>query len=237
MPRILPQELSYWFTTILEQRLRTLKVKNVHSAIADIVPQMMDKVPSEAYEPVNSTHAGHILFHGETSEENMKARQQELMDVHLTLPSKKPIYMYMTSPGGEVDAGLGLVSTIQGIQREGRPVNIHVQGGAYSMGAIILQAATKRTCEPYSFFLLHAFHYGSEEHRLDHHEDYIDYVKRQDQACDELFAARTGKPWTYFRKKYDRRHWFLSAQEALDENLVDEVSSPVVYKRFRRRHS
>jgi ATP-dependent protease ClpP protease subunit len=51
----------------------------------------------------------------------------------------------------------------------------------------------------------------------------LEFIKKQDQAVDRLFASRSGKPVSYFQKRYERRHWFLSAREALREGLVDAI--------------
>jgi ATP-dependent protease ClpP protease subunit len=56
-----------------------------------------------------------------------------------------------------------------------------------------------------------------------------------DLACAELFSARTGKPSKYYLDKWDRRDWWLTAKDALEEGLVDEITPSPVYKKLRKK--
>src|SRR5919106_5179739 len=71
--------------------------------------------------------------------------------------SPKPITMYINSAGGNVTDGLALHDTIREVVRRGIEVTIVVQGMAYSMGSVVLQAASegRRLAQPHSWIMIH----------------------------------------------------------------------------------
>src|SRR5438445_13881983 len=71
--------------------------------------------------------------------------------------SAKPITLYINSAGGNVTDGLALHDAIQEIVRNGVEVTAIVQGMAYSMGSVVLQAASprKRFAFPHSWIMIH----------------------------------------------------------------------------------
>jgi ATP-dependent Clp protease protease subunit len=137
-------------------------------------------------------------------------------------PDRK-ITLYLSSCGGENTAGLSIISTIHGIRRSGRIVNTHIQGSAYSMASFIAQAGTRRYIESYGTMMLHDIHWGVSLARRDQHIDYLEGAEIETDAVFQLYAERSGKPIAFWREKLKRRDWFVSAQEALDLGLVDEI--------------
>ena len=69
----------------------------------------------------------------------------------------RPISLYINSAGGNVTDGLAIHDSIRQIVRRGIEVSIVVQGMAYSMGSIVLQAASagRRVALPHSWIMIH----------------------------------------------------------------------------------
>src|SRR5215213_5508363 len=69
----------------------------------------------------------------------------------------RPITLYINSAGGNVTDGLAIHDSIRQIVRRGIEVTIIVQGMAYSMGSIVLQAASdgRRLALPHSWIMIH----------------------------------------------------------------------------------
>ena len=89
------------------------------------------------------------------------------------------------------------------------------------MGAILLQAFTRRQSMPSARFLLHD---GSSEEKgnVRDIERAVEFGKRQRAEDYRILADRTGKSASYWRKKL-AHDYILSATEALNEGLIDEI--------------
>ena len=71
--------------------------------------------------------------------------------------SPKPITLYINSAGGNVTDGLAIHDSIRQLIRRGIQVTIVVQGMAYSMGSVVVQAASdgRRLALPHSWIMIH----------------------------------------------------------------------------------
>ncbi len=132
----------------------------------------------------------------------------------------KDIFIYMNSPGGSVSAGLAIYDTMQYIKPD---VSTICVGMAASMGALLLTAgaAGKRISLPNSRIMIHqplggAYGQASD---IEIHAKEILLLRHR---LNEILSKHTGKPIEEIERDTDRDH-FLSAQEALDYGLVDQV--------------
>src|SRR2546430_17506722 len=71
--------------------------------------------------------------------------------------NNRPITLYINSAGGNVTDGLAIHDSIREIVSRGIEVTIVVQGMAYSMGSVVLQAASagRRLSYPHSWIMIH----------------------------------------------------------------------------------
>ena len=71
--------------------------------------------------------------------------------------SHKPITIYINSAGGNVTDGLAIHDAVRYLVSKGVQVTIVVQGMAYSMGSVVLQAASpgRRLAFPHSWIMIH----------------------------------------------------------------------------------
>jgi ATP-dependent Clp protease protease subunit len=133
---------------------------------------------------------------------------------------KQDISLYINSPGGSVTAGLAIYDTMQFMQCD---VATYCIGQASSMGAILLAAGTKgkRYALPHSRILIHqpfGGAHGTAKDILIHTEE----ILRLKKALYDILAVHTGKNADVIEKDCDR-DYFMSAEEAKNYGLVDEV--------------
>ena len=141
----------------------------------------------------------------------------------LFLQSQDPerdIQLYINSPGGSVTAGLAIYDTIQYITND---VVTICMGMAASMGALLLTAGAKgkRSALPNARIMIHQPLGGSQGQASDI-EIYAKEILTLREKLNEILAKHTGKDLKTIQRDTDR-NYFLSAKEAKDYGLVDEV--------------
>lgn len=104
-----------------------------------------------------------------------------------------------------------------------------------SMGSLIAQVADRRTMEPQAWFMIHEIACRMPYSKTSLIKDEAEAMERLEQQMFRLYADRTGKPVEYWRKKMHRRDWYLTAEEALAEGLIDEILTVPAYPRRRKR--
>lgn len=137
--------------------------------------------------------------------------------------SEKPINLYINSPGGVVTAGLAIYDTIQYVRA---PVSTICVGQAASMAALLLCAGTKgrRYALQHSRILIHQPLGGVQGQATDIDIQAREILKMRDRL-NEIFVLHTGQSIDKVRKDTDR-DFFMSAAEARDYGIVDEVFVP-----------
>ncbi len=135
----------------------------------------------------------------------------------------KDIMLYINSPGGVVTAGLAMYDTIQHVKCD---VSTICMGQAASMGALLLTAGTtgKRFALPHARILIHQPLGGFSGQATD-----IDIqakeILRTRAKLNEILAKHTGQDLKKVSKDTDR-DYYMSAEEAQEYGLVDEVLVP-----------
>ena len=134
--------------------------------------------------------------------------------------SKRDINIYINSPGGSVTAGLAIYDTMQYVTCD---VATYCVGVAASMGAILLTAGTKgkRYALPNSDIMIHQVSGGAQGTASDV-ERTVEYMIKLKKRLISILAYHTGKTVEQIQFDSDREYW-LTAQEAKDYGLVDEV--------------
>jgi len=134
--------------------------------------------------------------------------------------SSKPIYLYINSPGGSVTAGLAIFDTMQYVKSD--VVTICV-GLAASMGAFLLAAGTKgkRFALPNSQVMIHQ-PLGGMQGQATEIEIHAREILKTRERLNKILAERTGQPLEKIQHDTER-DYFLSAEEAKDYGLVDQV--------------
>jgi ATP-dependent Clp protease, protease subunit len=141
---------------------------------------------------------------------------------------REPITVIVNSPGGEVVAGLDVISQIRSIQRIGIEVRGHVMGDAASMAAVILAACCVRSATSLSRIMWHgvvSFTYGDQTDMKSQQRE----LERMTATIAKILTA-TAKPGTRYanpawvrRTMAEKRPVWIYPDEALAAGLVDEV--------------
>lgn len=132
----------------------------------------------------------------------------------------KDVHLYINSPGGSVTAGLAIYDTMQYVKPD---VSTLCMGQAASMGAILLAAGAKdkRFALPHSRILLHQPLGGVQGQATDI-DIHAREVLRIREELNGILSQHTGQTIKKLEKDTDR-DMFLSAKQALDYGIIDEV--------------
>jgi ATP-dependent Clp protease protease subunit len=133
---------------------------------------------------------------------------------------KKDIQLYINSPGGSVTAGMAIYDTMQYVKC---PISTVCVGMAASMAATILGAGAKgkRFSLPNAQILLHQVA-GGASGAASEIEITAKQIIRIKERLNKVLAKCTGQPLEKVEKDTDR-DFYLSAQEAKEYGLIDEV--------------
>ena len=160
-----------------------------------------------------------IFLQGAISDESANLVVAQMLFLQFDDP-KADINLYINSPGGSVTAGMSIYDTIQFVNCD---VATYCLGQAASMGAMLLTAGTKgkRHCLPNGRVMIHQPLAGTEGTTVEiliHAKEFI----RTKKILNDLLSKHTGQSVERIEKETDRDN-FMSAQEAVDFGLVDQV--------------
>ncbi len=132
----------------------------------------------------------------------------------------KDINIYINSPGGSVDSGLGIYDTMQYIKSD---VSTICVGMAASMGAVLLAAGTKgkRFALPHSRIMVHQPAGGAQGQAVDI-EIHAREILRLRETLNQILSHHTGQSMEKILQDTDR-DYFMSVQQALEYGIIDTV--------------
>jgi ATP-dependent Clp protease protease subunit len=139
--------------------------------------------------------------------------------------SPRPITLYINSAGGNVTDGLALHDSIRQIVRRGIEVTIVVQGMAYSMGSVVLQAASegRRLALPHSWIMIHEPAKWAGWQSTSAAAQHLNRLKQMQGQIYEILARRSGRPLQKIIRDTKRTDLYLDAKRALEYGLIDAV--------------
>ena len=145
--------------------------------------------------------------------------QAQLLFLDTSDPGKD-ISIYINSPGGVVQAGLGIYDTMQYVSSK---VGTICTGMAASMAAVLLVAGEKgrRSALPHSRVMIHQPSGGMQGQSSDM-EIAVREVQKLRKELYHIISEHSGQPFDRVEKDSDRDYW-MTAQEALDYGMVDSV--------------
>lgn len=139
-----------------------------------------------------------------------------------SVDQKKPIKLYINSPGGGVYAGLGIYDTMNYIPNEVHTVCL---GMAASMAAVLLSSGSKgnRVVLPHSRVMIHQPLGGSEGQASDMEITMKEMLRIKSELYD-ILAKNTGKTMKQITADADRDYW-MKGEEAVKYGMVDKIIS------------
>lgn len=137
---------------------------------------------------------------------------------------EKDIHVYINSPGGHVTSGLAIYDTMQFVKPD---VNTYCVGQAASMGAVLLAAgaAGKRHALPHARIMLHQPWGGMQGTAMDINIHAQEIIRIKD-SLESILVNHTGKSIDKIQKDTER-DFFMTAEEAKDYGVVDNVISRI----------
>lgn len=162
-----------------------------------------------------------ILLEGEVHDQMANLIVAQLLFLE-SENSEQDITMFINSPGGSVTAGMAILDTMDFVKCDVRTI---VMGQACSMGSLLAQAgaAGKRGVLPNSRTMIHQPSGGAHGMQSDIEIQYKEITKIK-KSLTEIYVKHNsrGKTYAEFERDMDR-DLFMSAQEAVDYGLADEI--------------
>jgi ATP-dependent Clp protease protease subunit len=194
--------------------------KNISQSV--LVPMVVEQTGrgERAYDIYSRLLKDRIIFIGTPIDDhiaNLVIAQMLFLQME---DGKKDLNLYINSPGGSVTAGLAIYDTMQFLTCD---VTTYCLGMAASMGAVLLCAGTKgkRFALPNSDIMIHQVSGGAQGQASDV-ERQVDYMFKLKKRLIRIISQHTSKSEEQVRLDSDR-DYYMSAAEARDYGLVDEV--------------
>lgn len=191
-----------------------------------LIPMVVEKSThgERAYDIYSRLLKDRILFIGTAIDDNVANLIVAQLLFLQNEDAKKDIHVYINSPGGSVTAGMAIYDTMQFIKPD---VCTYCVGQAASMGSVLLASGAKgkRFSLPYSRIMIHQ-PWGGVQGTASDISIQAKEILRMKAELAALLARHTGQTDEKIIADSDR-DFFMSAQEAKDYGLVDEVIASV----------
>lgn len=157
-----------------------------------------------------------VVLNGEIEDHMASAIVAQLL--YLDSENNEDITMYINSPGGIITSGFSIYDTMKYIKSKVITICI---GQAASMGAFLLSSGDYRISLPNSRIMIHQPLGGASGQATDI-EIQAKEILRLREILNIYLSEQTGQHLKKIKKDTDR-DFFMSAKEALEYGLIDEV--------------
>ena len=191
-----------------------------------LVPMVIEQTGrgERAYDIYSRLLKDRVIFIGTPIDDNVaNLVVAQLLFLQMEEP-EKDIHIYINSPGGSITSGLAIYDTIQFLKPD---VCTYCIGQAASMGAVLLAAGTKgkRYALPNSRVMIHQPWGGVQGVAADINIQARE-IQNLKEKLNDILSKHTGQPAAKIEKDTDR-DYFMSANEAKNYGLVDDVVSNI----------
>tara|TARA_B100000287_G_scaffold432044_1_gene490518 strand:+ start:5037 stop:5768 length:732 start_codon:yes stop_codon:yes gene_type:complete len=138
------------------------------------------------------------------------------------LDPKCSIEIVFSSPGGSIIDGFELFDFIQELRTKGHKITTGSLGMAASMAGILLQAGDVRWIGHQSWMMIHRAAFGAIGKTYEV-EDEVKLVKRIEDRILDIFTSRSKLTRQKLKRNWDRKDWWIDADECVKVGLVDEI--------------
>ncbi len=160
-------------------------------------------------------------FSGEVSGNSVERCIKKLTEWHRLSP-KCDIELVFSSPGGAIIDGFELFDYIQYLRNNDHHITTGTLGMAASMAGILLQAGDTRWIGQQAWLMIHRAAFGAYGKTFEI-EDEVKFVKRVEERILDIFTSRSELTRNKIKRNWERKDWWISAEEAVDLKLVDEI--------------
>jgi ATP-dependent Clp protease protease subunit len=190
----------------------------------NLVPMVIDKTSTgeRAFDIYSRLLNERIVFlNGAVNDDVAASIVAQILHLE-SVDSDKDINFYINSPGGVVTAGMAIYDVMQFVKCD---IATYVMGQACSMGSLLAQAgaAGKRYMLPNARHMIHQPSGGAGGQATDM-EIQVREILKMKETLTGIYVKHSSKGRTYDQLIQDmERDKFMSAQEALEYGLVDQV--------------
>jgi ATP-dependent Clp protease, protease subunit len=187
-----------------------------------LVGELIDAVRSQLRKEA-SDRLRDVYLIGDIEKDTARSCIERLRD--MANDNSKPITLFINSAGGNVTDGLAIHDSIRHIISRGIEVRVIVQGMAYSMGSIVLQAASegRRLAFPHSWIMIHEPAKWAGWQSTTAAAQHLERLKQMQDQIYNILSARSGKPLRQIIRDTKRTDFYLDAQRAMQYGLIDAV--------------
>ena len=161
-----------------------------------------------------------IACFGEIDEEMANQLNMQLIYLDSISPGE-PITLLINSPGGHVVSGLSIYDVMKAIES---PVNTVCVGTAASMASILFSSGDNRFILPNSEVMIHQPLGGAQGQATDV-AIRAEWLMKTKTKMTRMMADMTGQDIEKVKADVER-DYFMTAQEALDYHIIDEIYQP-----------
>lgn len=188
-------------------------------------PSVIEKTPygERSYDVYSRLLKDRVVFlRGEVNEALANSIVAQLLFLEMEDPDAD-ISMYINSPGGSVTAGMAIFDTMNYIKPDVRTVCI---GMAASMGAFLMMAGKKgkRLALPNSEIMIHQPLGGAQGQATDV-AIRAEWLMKTKEKMTRMMSEMTGQDIERVKQDVER-DYFMSAEEALQYGIIDEIYQP-----------
>ena len=186
--------------------------------VNDLVEAVKDAIRKEESERLRD-----VYLIGDIDKDTARASIQRLRE--LAADSSRPVTIYLNTPGGNVTDGLAIHDVVRQLVAQGVEITIVVQGMAYSMGSVVLQAAStgRRLAYRHSWMMIHEPAKWAGWQSTTAAAQHLDRLKQMQNQIYQILADRSGKPLRQIIRDTKRNDFYLNADRAREYGLIDHV--------------
>lgn len=160
-------------------------------------------------------------FSGSVNETSVRKCMNKLTEWSRVDP-KCDIEIVFSSPGGSIIDGFELFDFVQELRIKGHYITTGSLGMAASMAGILLQAGDRRWIGHQCWMMIHRAAFGAIGKTYEV-EDEVKLVKRIEDRIVDIFSKRSNLTSLKIKRNWDRKDWWIDADECLVMGLVDEI--------------
>ncbi len=131
-----------------------------------------------------------------------------------------PIIIIVNTPGGDLEATLGIIDRIHNSSSEITTIGT---GIIMSAGIPIIASGTYRKATKFARFMHHDCSMGLTFSRLASAESELKYCKELNNTINKYLASKTTKPYSFWVTTGKHVDHYFTSEEALSYGLIDEI--------------
>ncbi len=192
-------------------------------AISDRLVSDLVEAVKEAIKKEESERLRDVYLIGDLDKDSARSSIQRLRE--LAADNSKPITIYLNTPGGNVTDGLAIHDVVRQLVSQGFEITIVVQGMAYSMGSVVLQAASpgRRLAYAHSWIMIHEPAKWAGWQSTTAAAQHLDRLKQMQNQIYRILADRSGKPLKQIIRDTKRNDFYLDGSRAREYGLIDAI--------------